>query len=291
MQGRFLKLWLLALLAIQWVQADGENFLWKVTKGAESAYVMGSIHAGTEALYPLDPSLLAAFEASEVLAVEADVVKGLMAAQMFVMKHGVYTDGSSVEAELSAELVAKLKETLAGGLMPWDVLKRMKPWVLYVMLTEKVIQEAGASVQLGLDMHFYKLAKEREMPIKEMESVEFQLNLMKSLGAELSSELLDKSLNDLKEAKTTMDQLFKDWQSGNLAGMQKLVDEMKGPGLEKFHEAFLVKRNVGMVEKIKTYAKSGQLHFVIAGAAHFPGEDGILALLKAAGYNIEQVKK
>ena len=44
-----------------------------------------------------------------------------------------------------------------------------------------------------------------------------------------------------------------------------------------------------MTEKIKGYLEEEGTFFVIAGAAHMVGEDGIVALLRNEGYTVRQM--
>jgi len=48
-------------------------------------------------------------------------------------------------------------------------------------------------------------------------------------------------------------------------------------------------RNRNWIPKIESYLDSGQTYFVVVGAAHMVGPEGLLALLKARGYKIEQL--
>ena len=41
--------------------------------------------------------------------------------------------------------------------------------------------------------------------------------------------------------------------------------------------------------KIENYLQSGQVYFVVVGAAHMGGENGVLSLLRAHGYDIQQL--
>ena len=54
-------------------------------------------------------------------------------------------------------------------------------------------------------------------------------------------------------------------------------------------ERFLTDRNRKWIPKIEGYLQSGKTYFVVAGAAHMGGPNGIVALLRARGYHIEQL--
>jgi uncharacterized protein YbaP (TraB family) len=51
----------------------------------------------------------------------------------------------------------------------------------------------------------------------------------------------------------------------------------------------LDRRNARWIPRIETVIKSGRPSMIVVGAAHFPGPHGVLALLRARGYKVEQL--
>ena len=56
-----------------------------------------------------------------------------------------------------------------------------------------------------------------------------------------------------------------------------------------FRDRLLGNRNRNWVPKIESYLRSGQTYFVVVGAGHMGGHDGLLALLRLRGCKIEQL--
>ncbi|MCX7774462.1 MAG: TraB/GumN family protein, partial [Clostridia bacterium] len=87
--------------AKQAVQQDnGSMFMWEVKakEGNGKLYLLGSIHAGKEGLYPLNDTIMKAYEASDVLAVECDVSTLLQRDNLGeLMQKMMYTDGTTVK--------------------------------------------------------------------------------------------------------------------------------------------------------------------------------------------------
>jgi uncharacterized protein YbaP (TraB family) len=54
-------------------------------------------------------------------------------------------------------------------------------------------------------------------------------------------------------------------------------------------DRLLANRNRKWVPKIEGYLRTGKTYLVVAGAAHMGGPNGVLALLRARGYRIEQL--
>ncbi len=59
--------------------------------------------------------------------------------------------------------------------------------------------------------------------------------------------------------------------------------------LPTFAERLVGERNRNSIPKIERFIRDRRTYFVIAGAAHMGGPNGVLALLRARGYQIEQL--
>ena len=113
---------------------------WKVT-GESTVYLLGSIHAADESIYPLHDSIEEAFEFSGNLAVEADIInyefnetdKYLMMEMAYIYKGASIKDYISEEAfEKYKTMYESLKPYLVElGILYWDYMHRM-PWSMYL---------------------------------------------------------------------------------------------------------------------------------------------------------------
>jgi hypothetical protein len=54
-------------------------------------------------------------------------------------------------------------------------------------------------------------------------------------------------------------------------------------------EQLLGKRNRAMANRIGGFLDGQQTYFVLVGAAHLTGSDGIVALLEAQGYRVRRI--
>ena len=57
----------------------------------------------------------------------------------------------------------------------------------------------------------------------------------------------------------------------------------------QMYERLLVERNRNWLPKLEALFSRPGRAFVVVGAAHLVGPDGLIALLKAKGYQVEQV--
>jgi hypothetical protein len=78
------------------------------------------------------------------------------------------------------------------------------------------------------------------------------------------------------------------WQSGDAPALERIImpDMKQDPELYK---KVLVDRNHSWMPKIDDLLARRGHAFIVVGAAHLLGPDGLLALLKAKGYLVEQL--
>src|SRR5512143_711517 len=86
------------------------GLFWEAKSPTTTVYLLGSIHLGSKAMYPLPPAIEAAFSRSQTLLVEVDLNKvdqGKIAAQ--VMQIGLYQGDDTLLKHVDAATAKKLK--------------------------------------------------------------------------------------------------------------------------------------------------------------------------------------
>ncbi len=59
--------------------------------------------------------------------------------------------------------------------------------------------------------------------------------------------------------------------------------------LEDYNDKMLTQRNLGMRDKAVQWLEAGDKVFFAVGAAHLVDEGGLVELLRAGGYTVEQI--
>ena len=108
-----------------------------------------------------------------------------------------------------------------------------------------------------------------------------------SFDYKYSDMIVDFMLNDLKNDETDKTkELFEAFKSGDEKMLEKLISKSmtsENESLQELSYRLLDGRNIAMAEKIEELHSSGKVHFVVAGAAHFIGETGIINILNKTG--------
>jgi len=271
-----------------------KNFLWEVKKGNTKVYLFGSVHLMKPEVYPLNPVIEEAFEDSDILVVEVDATKlDMESVQKLIMEKASYEEEKTIQSVLSEEHYRKLSdEFAASGMMTIDMVKQFKPWYVMINLASLRIMKLGMDPKLGIDVHFLDKAKENKETI-ELETADFQLKLFSGLGDRVQLNLLKEAIDNPEETTEMMDKILAAWQIGDAEAIDKLIVEKvkKVPELKPFYEKMFPERNIKMTEKIEEFLtkQDGKKYFVVVGAGHYVGEEGILKLLKKKGYKAKQL--
>jgi uncharacterized protein YbaP (TraB family) len=281
----------LVLLPLAGQAADDPLFCWTATRDGATLHLLGSIHAGQADWYPLDDRLEAAFTAADTIACEINVADPQVAMQtsLLVMKEGMYPADESLQDHVSAETWAILQERVAGSPMA-GMLPRMRPGLAAVTVMQSVMGELGLDALQGVDMHLLTRAMEADRPVVSLETPEQQVALIFGPDSVIDALLLEEALAEsTDEMKAMLERLLKAWREGDPEAMEAVYREDFGddPRLVDFHEELLVKRNRGMADRLAD--RQGRW-FVVVGAMHLCGDDGVPALLAEAGWTVAQVR-
>ena len=265
------------------------NFLWQVSSGTGSLYLVGSIHLLTRDYYPLSQALDAAFKESDLLVEEADL--GEMetpASQFALLTRGLLPAGQSLDKVVSPATFALVTKRVSDLGMPIEPLKRFKPWMLAMTLVEMEWQKAGFDAALGLDRHFYDRARAEGKTVQGLETLDYQVSLFDGMTFEEQDRMLAESLEDIDQERAGIFTLTDAWKAGDAAAVERLVlDDLKDDPV--MYQRLLVTRNRAWLPRIDALLSRTRPAFVVVGAAHLIGPDGLLAMLRAKGYKVEQL--
>jgi uncharacterized protein len=267
--------------------ADGKGFIWRVERGGRVGWLVGSIHVLTPDYYPLPDTMEKAFLRSATLMEEADVTQMTSpdVIELLTTK-AVYTGGETLKSQLSPETYQMAAERLSQFGLPMETFEKMRPWMMTLTLVAAEMKRAGFDAELGVDRHFFDKSTRIGKRFLTLETLAEQLEVFASFSPKLQEAMLRDTLKSLDSEISQMKTVADVWQSGDAAALERIVlgPMMKEPAL---YDAMIVKRNRKWVPKIEECLDSGHC-FVVVGAAHLLGADGLLAALRQKGYAVEQ---
>jgi uncharacterized protein YbaP (TraB family) len=268
--------------------AAARSFLWKATRGQGVVYLVGSLHLLTKDYYPLSSELEAAFKDSDLLVEEVDIAEMLSTDnQLNMLMQGMLPADQSLDKVVSPATFALVGERLASLGMPIEPLKRFKPWLLALTLLSLEWQKSGFDPNLGLDKHFYDRAVTDRKSVQGLETLAFQISRFDEMTPAEQDRLLAQTLKELDTQKAAVTALADAWKAGDVPTIERiLLQDVRQE--ERMYQRLLVERNRNWLPKIEALFARNRPAFVVVGAAHLVGPDGVIAMLRSRGYTVEQ---
>jgi len=267
-----------------------QGLLWKISSSTGTVYLFGSIHLATAEMYPLPEKVEAAFAGAEQLVVEVNAgpEKQAELGQMMMAK-GSYPPEESLTDHISDEIQGQLTRYLEGAGMPAAAFNRFEPWLVALTVSVLELQKLGLDPTLGIEQHFLAKAKDSK-PVLELETAEDQVSLFDDLAVELQQLMLKKTLLEIDRIAEEMDEMIDAWSRGDTTAMEALMYKSLGeaPELAPLFKKLFTDRNLTMADKIAGFLGTDSSYFVLVGAGHLVGDDGIVELLKAREFSVER---
>jgi uncharacterized protein YbaP (TraB family) len=264
--------------------------MWKVSSKTNSAYLVGSVHIWDKSMYPLPAVVEKAFAASSVLIVEVDMTKvDHQQLQQLVASIGTFPAGDDLNKHITGDTRARLNEFSAGYGVPADAFSRYRPWLASLTLVMLPMLKAGMNPNEGMDLYFLNKANGKR--IEQLEDAAFQIKLFSAFPDKDADRTI---LHALKQAKVSTEMLAKlssYWGHGEADKIDELMATMSAD--DDADEKVLSRRlredrNPHMTESLEKCLNSGEKCFMVVGAAHTVGSEGIVKQLLAHGYRVEQ---
>jgi len=166
------------------------------------------------------------------------------------------------------------------------VLQQMRPWMVAVTLAALEMQKSGFDPALGLDRHFRDRARTASKPVRTVETAMEQIGMLESLGPALQDALVVEALRGASSEVNQARALFTAWKAGDGPSLEKILVEGTKTSPE-IYKVLFVERNRRWVPKIEA-CLDGARCMIVVGAGHLVGADGLISLLRARGYTVEQ---
>ncbi|WP_166423785.1 TraB/GumN family protein [Paraglaciecola sp. 20A4] len=285
---RSLSLTLIAATSMFTATVDAAS-VWKVTSGENSLFIGGTIHILAPEDYPLPNEYNIAYQKASTLVFETDMAALKSAAfQQKMLGMMTYTDGRSLEDDLSANSYAKLEAHLSERGIPIAQMAAMKPSLISITLSVIELQGLGFTSE-GVDQFYADKASQESKAIKWLETPDEQLGFLANMGGNDNDALIDYTLRDITKMPAIIADMRTSWREGDMQKMAEISIVPFKADYGQIYQDLLVTRNANWMPQIEDMLKTAEVEFIMVGAMHLAGEDSVLTQLKTQGYSIEKL--
>ena len=280
----------LCCLAMPLSWAAGEKLpIWTVHSDSAEVVLLGSVHMAYAEIYPLREEIEAAFAAADTLVVEVDISgANALEIQQLMLEKGVLPEGESLQQTISGQTWEDLQSYLRSRGLPVEMFARLRPGLVITTLSSMRLAELGLRPEMGIDQHFLDLAVGNK-PVLELESAAQQIELL--LDFPDQDLLMAQTLVQLDDIDQYLRPIYDAWRAGDAAQLNRLLltdERQRHPEFQPLYEKLFDQRNRAMTIKIEDFLAGSGRYFVVVGAGHLVGEEGIISLLERRGFSAQQ---
>jgi uncharacterized protein YbaP (TraB family) len=270
--------------------------LWRASKEGDSAIVVGTLHIPDPRLAELVSRVVEPLFEADALILEATAADELRIAGLSATEPEMFfiTEGPSLLEQLGPDDWAIAAQRFQDVGVPAFIGANFRPWYAGLVLSiPGCVTGLVASDNPGLDRRLEMLAEAEEIPVIAIEdAIEVLDVLIGESDAESLEHLRFLLQGELSggEMTSTMIEAYFDGRSAAAWELGRLMAERELPGegaalFEEMSQAILIERNRAWEADLPALV-SGRDVVIAVGAAHLPGETGVLRALERLGYEI-----
>lgn len=270
--------------------------LWKITgKGMpKPSYLFGTIHMIDKANFQLREEVKSSLSSSERVTFEINMEKMSDISSLLPMLMKMYMNNDTTLRDLlTPDEYGLVKKHFDKVGLPLAFLERIKPMFLSMLASEdmqtmKNAEEGDEDGIVSYEMELMKLAKNEEKEIDGLETIEYQMSIFDSIPYSAQAKMLLESVQGsgkTVKADDDFDKMISLYTHQDIQGMQSMVDDDE---LGQYEDLLLLRRNRNWIPVMARMMAAEPVFFAV-GAGHLGGEQGVIALLRQAGYVVEAV--
>ena len=266
--------------------SEKTSLLWKIESDTmeTTSYLFGTMHLIPREKFFFPDTLDSLVTHSDQLVMEIGGLEEQMKAVKFMMldSGNVFDYFSKAQRDslfnYSKEKLGYTEEQMRA------MFGKMKPMVIMQMLTKEAFGESPASYEMTIST----IAKQNEIPVLGLETIEEQVAIFDRLSMEEQVQMVMDAMADTS-GNNQMDQLIVMYLSQDIDKLYEFTSqsELGGPS---FEDDFIINRNQKWIPQLIEFMHGSNQLFIAVGAAHLGGENGLVELLREQGLRLTPVE-
>jgi uncharacterized protein YbaP (TraB family) len=286
----FRKLVFLLLVFPLWSQAGSfdKGLLFSIEgPGTPVSYIFGSIHSGDPRLLAFSDKLRETLNATDQFMMEIKMDQSVILQSLTALW---LMDGRKLPDVVGERLYQMVIETGEQAGMPEMTFTYMKPWVVMMLFSLP-----PGNYQQIVDVELMKMAVSSGQKVIGLETIQEQFDVFDKMSISDQKILLENTLKNYPMLSKQFESLFDAYLDRDLARLQQIADEQMQQqtgarqAIERLMERLLDDRNQRMLERMLPEIEN-RANFIVVGALHLPGKQGLLTLLEQQGFRIAVVE-
>jgi uncharacterized protein YbaP (TraB family) len=265
------------------------SLLWEITGNGLSkpSYLFGTMHISNKMVFNLSDSFYKAIKSADVVALEQnpEVWQEAYSKEDFDRGYDFMHDQLFRGFNVSSERLTEQTFSLSNYESKIQLGLASEARMVNGMLYRNNVGQEDFEEETYLDMYIYRLGRKLNKIVTGVEDYKESDKLVKEAYRDMYKDKKQRKSYDISgyDYKHKMEDAYRKGDLDMLDSLQEITAVS-----DAFNEKFLFKRNDIQANSIDTILKKHSL-FVGVGAAHLPGERGIIELLRKKGYKVRPV--
>jgi uncharacterized protein YbaP (TraB family) len=291
--NRFGVVLLMSLLSITGIgNAQGDStrtLLWKISGNGldKPSFLFGTIHMLCKDDAVLSNNLKEAIRNADEVYFEVDLDN--MFEMLGVVSKMKMRGDTTLRDLLSEDEYGRVKSFFESHstMLPFSMLETYKP-ILAASLLEQNNMACDATAMM--EQVIMEEARRHNKNIKGLETMGYQAGVLDKIPYKLQAEQLLRYVDDAGKKESDdaeLSQMMQAYRDQDLDKLEKMITQ-SDPAISNYTDVLLNDRNKNWVEKLKGILPGRSL-LIAVGAGHLPGKEGVISLLRKAGYKVTPV--
>lgn len=280
-----------------------QGLFWEARRGDDLLFLIGTMHIYDPRLEPLAVEAIGYIADSDVLLVEAgpDEMAAMESEILGNPEVMFITDGPTLPEQLDETTWNTLAKAASARGIPPFMASKMQPWFLSLSLAvPPCVQAEMASGRGGLDHMLIDIALAEGVRVTPLEDWRTLFDMLRGGTPEEGLEMLQLSILSPQVQEEMFVSILNSYFAGEVAEVWELgritaryvegLDPAEADRMYAETEALLLEdRNRAWMKVIAAEMATVDMATIAVGAAHLPGETGLLHLLQAEGWEITRL--
>ena len=279
---------LLFTLILVTVTSQAETSIWTISKDGNTHYIGGTFHLLKESDYPLPKEFNHVYKQVNQLVFETDVTQlDKPKFQQRFLRAMRLPPGKILADKLSPKAYAALIRYAAKNNIDTGRLQQLRPQMVSLIISVEELKNLGLNAS-GVDSYMANKAIQDSKTLHFLETIDQQIDYIASMSKNNESALILQTLKDLEKLPDDLDKMLNAWRYGDQQTLFEYGIEPMKQDYPDVYQSLLVERNEEWLPKIETLLQQENSVFILVGALHLVGGDGLLEMLKTKGYRINK---
>lgn len=268
-----------------------QGLLWEITRKGVSkpSYLFGTMHVSNKMVFHLSDSFYLGLKNSDVVALETNPGEWQEHFSRYNLEGNAYSYRNRGRGQAPNDYLSL--NTFRA--LPYEkllevALSSQPSMINNFLYRNNSYRSAEFEEDTYLDLYIYQVGRKWNKKLTGVENFDESMRLMKEAYADAARDKKARQRGYNSDADFSYAKLEDAYRTGNL----DLLDTIHkvNSRSDAFDEKFLYRRNDIQAANIDSIIRSGSSLFVGVGAAHLPGERGVIEILRRMGYRLRPIK-